>query len=563
MEKRVLVAVLLMSAVILVSNLLFPPQPQPGRGEPAASDSAMVRAPRALLPPRAASAPAPTETVTVRTPLARYALSTRGAALLTVELPKYPSYTRAGEPVQLVPSGVTDFLAPRVTVGRDTLDLAAAAFQPSARALNVDRDSATLRFVYAAPAGIGAEVTYTFRPDRYAVDVRGRVTGVPAGALLVTNLGTGLAPHEAADHRSEQELALVALGPDGVETERLAKIRGTETIAGPLAWAGFKDKYFLAALVADSAADFVRATAAGLPPIPVARAGEDTFDLPRATLQTSVPLGAGGTFSYRAYLGPLEHGQLVTAGRGLEDVNPYGYRWLRVVVRPIAAGVLWVLAFLHDNLGLRYGWVLILFGVMMRVVLWPLNAKAMRAQMRNMAVQPLMQEIQTKYKSDPQKQQQEMIRLYKEHGFNPVAGCLPMLVPMPVLITLFFVFRSSIEFRGARFLWFPDLSLHDPLYILPVFLVASMFALQWVSTHMSGTEPNPQMKMMMYVMPLMMGVFFFNLPAGLNLYYATTNVASIPQQLLIARERRRAQEEAKRNTPPPAPSRKPAGKRRR
>src|SRR5690606_16280841 len=213
------------------------------------------------------------------------------------------------------------------------------------------------------------------------------------------------------------------------------------------------------------------------------------------------------------------------------------------------AAVLWVLNTLHNTLGVAYGWVLVIFGVMMRILLWPLNAKAMRAQMKNMAVQPLLQEIRDKYKNDPQKQQEAMLALYKEHGFNPFAGCLPMLVPFPVLITLFFVFQNTIAFRGAEFLWLPDLSLKDPLYILPMILVVSMFGLQWVSAHLSGMEQNPQMKMMMYFMPIMMGVIFFALPAGLNLYYAVTQVASIPQQVMIARERRRAQEELKKAPP--------------
>src|SRR5690606_9645664 len=128
------------------------------------------------------------------------------------------------------------------------------------------------------------------------------------------------------------------------------------------------------------------------------------------------------------------------------------------------------------------------------------------------------------------------------------------LVPFPVLITLFFVFQNTIAFRGAEFLWLPDLSLRDPFYILPFVLVVSMFALQWVSAHLSGIEQNPQMKMMMYFMPIMMGVIFFMLPAGLNLYYAVTQVASIPQQVMIAGERRRAQEELKRSGGPKLPT---------
>ena len=277
--------------------------------------------------------------------------------------------------------------------------------------------------------------------------------------------------------------------------------------------------------------------------------------MPRAELVTSLPVGPDGAFSYEAYLGPQEHQGLTAAGHGLQEVTQYAYAWLEPIIRPFAAFILRVLDWMH-GLGIAYGWVLILFGVLMRVILWPLNAKAMRSQMKNAAVAPLMQQIREKHKDDPEKQQQEMIRLYREHGVNPLSGCLPMLLPWPVLITLFFVFQNTIAFRGAHFLWLPDLSLRDPIFILPVFLVASMFATQWFSVKISGMEQNPQTKSMMYFMPLMMGVLFFNLPAGLNLYYATTNIASIPQQMLIAHERRRAQEEQKRNEPPPPPAQK-------
>jgi YidC/Oxa1 family membrane protein insertase len=279
----------------------------------------------------------------------------------------------------------------------------------------------------------------------------------------------------------------------------------------------------------------------------VTGSGEDaeTTLLPRAQAVVGVPLGQDGGFAYGAYLGPQEHDRLVAVGYDLDDVNPYGYRWLRPVVRPIAAAALWSMRELHHTLGISYGWVLIIIGVLVKLLLWPLNAKAMRAQMKNMAVQPLVQEIQTKYKNDPQKQQEEMIRLYKEHGFNPVAGCLPLLIPMPIFITLYFVFQSAIEFRGVPFAWLPDLSQADPYYIIPVLFVGSTFLLQWISTKLSGMETNPQMKMMMYVMPVMMGVFFFSLASGLNLYYTASNLAGLPQQVLIARERRRATEDMK------------------
>jgi YidC/Oxa1 family membrane protein insertase len=162
-----------------------------------------------------------------------------------------------------------------------------------------------------------------------------------------------------------------------------------------------------------------------------------------------------------------------------------------------------------------------------------------------MAVQPLVQEIQKNYKDNPEKLQKEMMRLYKEHGFNPLAGCVPMLLPWPVLIALFFVFQNTIELRGVPFLWLPDLSAKDPLFILPVMLAVSMFLMQWVSLR-SLDQPNPQMKMMMWLMPGMMLFIFMNLASGLNLYYATANIATIPQQVWIANERKKM-----RGRPPP------------
>ncbi len=541
-----------MSSVLLITNLLFPPEPPPAEetAGPAATVAATAGARPAARLPAAAATSGPADSVVVRSPLYRYVISTRGAALVGAELPAYRSYVDEGTAVQLVPDGTADFLTHRVVVGNDTLDLGTAQFQPSARTaeLREGQDPLSIRFVYNGGNGVGAEITYTFRPDSYLIGVSGRLLGLGgAKAELLTDFGPAIAPHEAADHRSERDLSLVARTADGdIERVRLLKIEGTESLPGPLTWIGLRDKYFLAALLTGDRPGFRDVAARSLPVLEMPRPGEkDPIELPRAEITADLPVGADGTFAYDVYLGPQEYDRLSAIGFDLEEVTPYAYQWLQPIIRPFAALILQILAFLHNNLGLAYGWVLVLFGVMMRVILWPLNAKAMRAQMKNMAVQPLVQEIRDKHKDNPQKQQEAMIGLYKEHGFNPVAGCLPMLIPFPVLITLFFVFQNSIVFRGADFLWLPDLSLRDPFYILPVFLVLSMLALQVISTRISGMEQNAQMKTMLYVMPLVMGAIFFNLPAGLNLYYATTNVATIPQQLMIAKERRRVQEQIK------------------
>jgi YidC/Oxa1 family membrane protein insertase len=190
---------------------------------------------------------------------------------------------------------------------------------------------------------------------------------------------------------------------------------------------------------------------------------------------------------------------------------------------------------MHERLDLAYGWVLVIFGVLVRLLLWPLNQKAMESGLRMQAVQPLMKEVQDRYKNDPERLQKEMLRLYREHKINPFGGCFPMLLPLPILFALFFVFANTIELRGVPFLWLPDLSRHDPLYIIPVVMGLSMFAVSKVGQ--MGMPPNPQAKMMLYVLPVMMTVLFVNFASGLNLYYTVQNIISIPQQYLIARRR--------------------------
>ena len=133
---------------------------------------------------------------------------------------------------------------------------------------------------------------------------------------------------------------------------------------------------------------------------------------------------------------------------------------------------------------------------------------------------------------------------------SPMMGCLPMLLPMPVLFALYFVFTNTNEFRGISFLWLPDLALKDPFYITPVFMGLSMLALSWIG--MRGVPPNPQSKMMAYMMPAMMTVMFLGFPSGLNLYYAVQNVAAMPQQLLLSKERQKSAPPATRVVTPPS-----------
>jgi YidC/Oxa1 family membrane protein insertase len=544
MEKRVLIMVLLMTAVIMTTNLLFPPRKEPpagaARADSAAAPGAAAPAARAPVLP-AGVQQAPAQQVVVSSPLYRYTFSTRGASLVGARMLRYASARQDGQQVELVPAGSAGMLAHRLVVGRDTVDLRGLPFQASATRLELREGAGPqqLRFTYGGQGGLGVEVVYTFRPGDYLVDVAGRVTGT-SGGTLITRLGPGLATRDAA-----HDIGVVVMQGEEIERFSFDDVEERQALAGPLSWVGVKDKYFLAAVVAGRAPNLQEVVLSPLPGERAREPGGESVVLPRLEVQAALPLGRDGAFAYSAWVGPQEHERLTAVGFGLEEVTPYGYAWLRPVVRPIASATLWVMRELHGTLGVSYGWVLIIIGVLVKLLLWPLNAKAMRAQMKNMAVQPLVQEIQTKYKNDPEMQQKEMIRLYKEHGFNPVAGCLPLLIPMPIFITLYFVFQNAIEFRGVPWAWLPDLSQKDPYYVIAILFIASTFVLQWVSTKLSGMETNPQMKMMMYVMPVAMGVFFINMASGLNLYYTASNLAGLPQQVLIARERRRANDEMK------------------
>jgi YidC/Oxa1 family membrane protein insertase len=270
---------------------------------------------------------------------------------------------------------------------------------------------------------------------------------------------------------------------------------------------------------------------------------------------------SNGSFAFDIYAGPQQFTRLVALGRDFQNSNPYG-GLLQPIVQPFAVLVMRVLLWLKAATGFQYGWVLVIFGVLVRLALWPLNQKAMRTTLRMQQIQPELNELQQKHKGNPQKLQEELMRVYKSHGmtpFSPLAGCLPMLIPMPVLFALFFVFQNTIEFRGVPFLWLPDISLKDPLYIIPVFMGASMFMMSWLGNR--GAPPNPQMKMMLYVLPIVFTALFLSFASGLNLYYAVQNIAALPQQYLISRERLKVAVKPGAKPPKPPPA-QPATKKR-
>lgn len=560
--RRFALAVVLMIAVMIVTNILFPAQRPTPAGTPAESaraDSLLdttapapaLRAPgdsttvagdpaqgAAELPSSSATTTAVEDTVFVQSDsLYRYGFSTHGGSLVVAEILKHGTHAagRTG-PVDLAAIG-RPLVAYKLSVGNRVIDLSTLSFKPvPAEGLRVTLETGQqLRLLHTDSAGgFEVELDYGFNPKSYLIDARATVRNIgDLPTKLLIAMGPTLAETEVDSAEDSRHRAFVLnnndTGVHDVTFQKFSKAGQTESTDGPFSWVALRSKYFVSALFESNTAKVPFGSVIAKPV-----AGRHGADL-TATLTP----GSDGRFAFRMYVGPQEPKQLEALGNGFKDVNPFGWRWARPILRPVGHAIAALLYGMHDLFGISYGWVLIMFGVLIRILLWPLNAKAMRSQMKNMEMQPRIKDIQTRFKKEPERMQKEMLKLYKEEGFNPMGGCMPALIPFPILITLYFVFANAIAFRGVPFLWLPDLARHDPLYILPVVLGISMFVLQWFSTKGATGEQALQMKIMMYTMPPFMTLIFLRFAAGLNLYYAAMNIASIPQQMQILRERER------------------------
>ena len=211
---------------------------------------------------------------------------------------------------------------------------------------------------------------------------------------------------------------------------------------------------------------------------------------------------------------------------GLELVKDYG--WLTIVAKPIFR----LMTYIHKVLG-NWGWTIIVLTVLIKLVFFPLSAASYRSMAKMKLVTPKMQAIRERHKGDPAKMNQEMMELYKTEKINPLGGCLPIVVQIPVFIALYWVLLASVEMRNAPWLgWIHDLASPDPFYILPVVMAVSMF----IQTKLNPTPPDPIQAKVMLFMPIVFSVMFFFFPAGLVLYWVVNNILSIAQQWVITKK---------------------------
>ena len=550
MEKRFFLALVLTALVLIVLPRLYSGisrQRQPARGPQASQDSGRrggassaadsvrpssidsVRLPPTAVPVQGRGR---ADTVSVRTDLARFAFSSVDATLLDIELTRFRSLARAGRAVQLARDSMP-LLQYRLVAGTDTIPFALGTMRRDSTGAVGD----SLRVRYSGTVGPAVVwIEYRVLPHDYVIRVAGGVTGVSGIPVrLLVDLPPGIRSEEADSVEDHRYLA-VAHKPAVGDAERVSfdDLDPGQQLVKPdkLTWVVVKNKYFLVGVLRPEG----KAPFEGLRMVGGPRTSRSA-----TTVYTTLvePITDGG-FEFEVYAGPQEYRRLLAMGRDFHNANPYG-GWLQGVVQPFATIVMQILLWMRETFKLNYGWVLVIFGVGIRILMWPLYQSSMRASLRMQRIQPEIMEAQRRYQNNPQKQQAEMLRIYREHGmtpFSPLMGCLPALIPMPVLIALFFVFQNTIEFRGVSFLWLPDISLKDPYYIVPLVMGGSMFLLSWIG--MRNAPPNPQAKIVAYFLPIMMTVFFLNFASGLNLYYAVQNIAALPQQWMIAHERAKA-----------------------
>ena len=388
-------------------------------------------------------------------------------------------------------------------------------------------------------------LSYKLIDSSYRTEVRGTVPNAAAGTALLIDLPPDLRSNEADTLDDQRHLAygyrVPVRDPESVAFTKVdAGQSRIET--GNFQWVNARSKYWIVALmqpVADNPTGIPAKQVGvfhGLSMTGGQRVGRVA---PTAAATTVYPI-TNGSIAFDLYTGPQKFADLHLLANDLENANPYA-GFLHGVVQPFVTISMKVLLWMKANLRINYGWVLVLFGIIIRLALWPLNQKAMRTSMQMQRIQPELQALQARYKTDPEKQREAIMKLYASHNMSPLSpmlGCLPMLLPMPILFALYHVLQNTVEFRGVSFLWLPDLSLRDPFYITPLVMGASMFLLSWIG--MRQMPPNPQTKMMSYMMPVMFTVMFLNFASGLNLYYAVQNIAALPQQWFISRERAKA-----------------------
>ena len=509
---------------------LFGEPVQTTASAPAAAGSGV---PSALASRSSASAPVagaasaaaqPATLTTVRTDLLDLKLSSRGGSVVYARLLKYGAQGDSSKPMVLfddVPGHT--YVAQSGLVGGDFPNHETPMTLLPGPLDMGQADTLTVRLRSPVVGGLQLTRSYTFHRGSYAIDVRDTVvnkgdTSVQPQLYLQLvrdaddpSKGThfyhtfyGAAVYDSSSKFQKFEFKDFADQP--------------KTIHADDGWAAIVQQYFATAWLPQPFKGprefYLRKLPGGLYATGV------MLSLPR------LAAGAQAESSQRLFVGPELQKQVESLAPGFELVRDYG--WVTIIARPL----FWVLEQVHRLLG-NWGWSIIGLTVLLKLVFFPLTAASYRSMARMKAVGPRMTALRERFKDDPQAMNAAMVEMYRKEKINPLGGCLPVVIQIPVFIALYWVLLSSVELRGAPWLgWIHDLSAKDPFYVLPLVMTATSF----LQVKLNPTPPDPMQARLMWIMPLAFSVMFFFFPAGLVLYWLTNNIFSIAQQWFINRK---------------------------
>ncbi len=469
--------------------------------------------------PAAIAVPVGAATVKIRTDLLVVDVSSQGGDITRVELVRHrDSEDKSKRFVLLENGGKHVYLAQSGVIG-DGLPNHKMEWKltPGERVLKDGEDKLELRLEATAATGAKVAKTYVFSRGSYQVEVRHEGVAPDAHAYYqITRDGK-----PAGEQSNAMMMGVVTFTGPAVYTdaEKFQKVEFADILKGKAKFAQKADNGWVAMIQHY----FV---SAWLPPAGTAReffmrkVGEDLY-----SAGVIVPVGVDGKSSVSFYVGPQEQEKLEKVAPGLDLVVDYG--WLTVIAAPL----FWVLAAIYKLVG-NWGWAIMGLTLLLKLAFFPLSAASYKSMAKMRVLTPKLVKLKEVYGDDKQRLNQEMMALYKKEKVNPLGGCLPVLVQIPVFIALYWVLLGTVEMRNAPWLgWITDLSVKDPYYVLPLIMGATMF----IQTKLNPTPPDPIQAKVMLFMPIIFTVMFLWFPAGLVLYWTVNNILSIAQQWQITR----------------------------
>lgn len=463
--------------------------------------------------------------VKVKTDVFDLIISTQGADIISAKLNKYPISSKTPDiPFELLKNTATEkFVAQSGIVSKQPAPDHHVVYKSVRKSYSMSSGQLVVPFVWEK-AGIRVTKVYTFTPGSYLIDVSYHIENNSDKDWQ------GNIYRQLLRSKGERESRLIYTYTGGViysEEEKYEKITFDDMTEADLdreikgGWMAMIQHYFLSAWVPETD-QINRFYSRAL--------SNDRYVLGMMAPTLSIKSGQSAKFNNRLYVGPKDQDTLAKIAKNLDLTVDYGY------VSFLAKPLFWLMQKIDHFLG-NWGWTIVVTTLLIKLLFYKLSATSYRSMANMRKLTPRIQAIRERYGEDRQRMSQAMMDLYKKEKVNPMGGCLPILVQIPVFISLYWVLLESVEFRQAPFIfWIQDLSIKDPYYILPLIMGASMF----IQQRLNPAPPDPVQAKVLMALPFIFTLFFAFFPAGLVLYWVVNNILSIAQQWMITRQIERA-----------------------